>query len=325
MTPARCTSPLPGRVTPRANQASNPDPAAAATIVGRARSSRPGSRRSRAAKANKPTDEVSAPTTDAASWTSLMPDWPGAWPGSGWLDIRSRRNSPAMTIATPDAPISAGPRPADPLADPLPPQSLLQGGGEPHRGRAEREEPHGHDRGVVGVGGRETADVLVGHRVPGLADRAQRPGGGEGGGSDQSAQRQRPMRPPVHAAIVAATDRGRIRRWARSAGCSCACSPVSPPSGGSARWSTPAWNTSPTMGPCWWSPTTGEGSWIRRSWRPRCPGSPGSSRWPPCGRPPPGRSCGSRARSPSTARPTAAPGATSTRSRPATTCWQRAA
>ena len=135
VTPARCTSPLPGRVTPRANHASNPDPAAAATIVGRARSSRPGSRRSRAAKANNPIDEVSAPTTDAASWTSLIPDWPGAWPGSGWLDIRSRRNSPATTIATPDAPISAGPRPADaladPLADPLPPSRSSRAAANP--------------------------------------------------------------------------------------------------------------------------------------------------------------------------------------------------
>ena len=60
-----------------------------------------------------------------------MPDWPGIWPGSGWFDMRSRRKSPAMTIATPDAPISAGPRPADPVADPLPPSRSSRAAANP--------------------------------------------------------------------------------------------------------------------------------------------------------------------------------------------------
>jgi hypothetical protein len=111
VTLARCTTPFHGRTTSRRNQAESPRLAIAARTAPGASGRRDGSAARRGASANSPAVPIAATATPAASWTSFSHDWPGGIPGSGKFERRSRRKSPATTVATPAAPISAGPHP----------------------------------------------------------------------------------------------------------------------------------------------------------------------------------------------------------------------
>ena len=110
-------------------------------------------------------------------------------PGSGQFERRSRRRTPAATIATPLVPAVRGPR--RPTRRLQPPMELRA---ERHRAHAERQEPGGHESGRRRVGRREAADVLVRGRVGGFAPGRRDPREREGGGSDDTARGQQASR-----------------------------------------------------------------------------------------------------------------------------------